>query len=102
METLNKVTEPRCFSLEKPTTRIGRALDNDLVINEAFVGWETVSRDHAEVHLQEGRWVLVDSGSLNGVFVNGRRTGRNFLRDGYKVSLGSVEFMFRNGEKLGS
>ena len=93
LESLNKVNEPRRFSLERRTIRIGRAPDNDLVISETFFGWETVSRYHAEVRLEKDRWVLVDSGSPNGVFVNGRRTGRNFLRDGY-----SVQFLFRTGK----
>jgi len=101
LESLHKVDEPKRLLLERRTTRIGRALDNDLVINETFVGWETVSRYHADVRLEKDRWVLVDSGSQNGVFVNGRRTGRNILCDGYRVSLGSAEFLFRTGENSG-
>lgn len=101
LESLSKVSEPKSFPLERRITRIGRAMGNDLVINGTFVGWETVSRYHADVRLEKDRWVLVDSGSLNGVFVNGRRTGRNFLRDGYRVSLGSAEFLFRTGENSG-
>ena len=49
LESLHKVDEPKRLLLERRTTRIGRALDNDLVINETFVGWVTVSRYHADV-----------------------------------------------------
>jgi ABC transport system ATP-binding/permease protein len=49
--------------------RIGRADDNDVVIDDLLV-----SRHHAELRRdQHGGWQLVDIGRRNGVFVNGRR-----------------------------
>jgi ABC-type multidrug transport system ATPase subunit/pSer/pThr/pTyr-binding forkhead associated (FHA) protein len=65
--------------------RIGRAGDNDLVLNEDLL----VSRHHAELRvLANGRFELVDLGSSNGTFVNGRRIDRSELEDLDVVSIG--------------
>jgi pSer/pThr/pTyr-binding forkhead associated (FHA) protein len=48
---------------------IGRTEENDIVIDEA-----TVSRRHATlVRWRSGRWSVVDEGSLNGTFLDGKR-----------------------------
>ncbi len=51
--------------------RIGRAPDNDLVLNDA-----NVSREHALLKVEGGTLVLVDLGSRNGCTVNGQRAGQ--------------------------
>lgn len=49
--------------------RIGKAGDNDFVVNDPHV-----SRYHARLlHEEEGSWLLEDTGSTNGTFVNGVR-----------------------------
>jgi len=73
---------------------IGQAPENDLVITQDLSGWETVSRRHAHIYAQAGRWIVEDLGSTNGIYVNGRRTGRNLLRDGWRLGVGGVEFVF--------
>ncbi len=87
------------FDLCAPRVCIGRAPDNDWVIDEHYPGWESVSRYHAMVQYEQGYWVLYDQGkngsvSRNGIFVQGRRTQRNLLRDGWQVSIGLVELVF--------
>src|SRR5687768_7519071 len=47
---------------------IGRRCDNQLVLAH-----DSVSRQHAQIQRESGRWHIVDSGSANGVYVNGRR-----------------------------
>jgi len=73
---------------------IGQAPENDLVVMQDLPGWETVSRHHARIYAQAGRWIVEDLGSMNGIYVNGRRTGRNLLRDGWRLGVGGVEFVF--------
>jgi hypothetical protein len=73
---------------------IGQAPENDLVVAQDLSGWETVSRRHARIYAQAGRWIVEDLGSTNGIYVNGRRTGRNLLRDGWRLGVGGVEFVF--------
>lgn len=52
----------------KSSYRIGRAIEADVVLTAG-----SVSRQHAEIRLVEGAWVLVDAGSQFGTFVDGER-----------------------------
>jgi len=85
---------PHRFHLNPDGATIGLAPENDLVITQDLDGWESMSRRHAHIYTQAGRWIVQDLESTNGVYVNGRRTGRNLLRDGWRLSLGEVEFVF--------
>jgi len=100
LETVDAPGGPRRFDLKPDGVTIGRApaLPNvDLAITQDFPGWETVSRRHALVHQQAGRWIVEDLDSMNGIYVNERRTGRNLLRDGWRLGIGGVQFVFRAG-----
>ena len=89
--------------LDKPVTHIGRADDgsNDMVIDEHFVGWPTVSRTHALIEHDGEHLVVVDLDSENGVYVNGQRTGENILHDGCTVGFGQVHFLFQMNQEGG-
>ena len=87
----------RPFPLQKDAVTIGRAPDNDLVIPQDLPGWETVSRHHARLYRQGDRWMVEDLQSTNGVYVNGKRTGRNLLQDGWRLDIGGVTFIFHAG-----
>lgn len=68
--------------------RIGRDPMNGLRLTH-----DTVSRLHAELGMQSGRWLLRDLGSTNGTMVNGRRvTGTVVVYDGDMVSFGELSF----------
>jgi pSer/pThr/pTyr-binding forkhead associated (FHA) protein len=77
--------------LEKKVTRIGRSLDNDIVLHEEFV-----SRFHAEVHQEDGKFVLYDKKSTSGTFVNSKRIERCVLNSGDLISFYSIQIMFVN------
>lgn len=48
---------------------IGRSLDNDVVLNDSFVG-----RHHCQIaHADDGTFTLIDFNSKNGTYVNGKR-----------------------------
>lgn len=51
-----------------------------------------LSRDHAAVTAGAGGVVLVDLGSTNGTFVNGRRVERAILAEGDELRLGQITF----------
>jgi ABC-type multidrug transport system ATPase subunit/pSer/pThr/pTyr-binding forkhead associated (FHA) protein len=77
--------------------RIGRAADNDLILDEDLL----VSRYHAELHaLSNGRFELVDLGSSNGTFLNGRRVDRIELEDLDVVSIGQHVYRLVGHELL--
>jgi hypothetical protein len=75
----------RAFGLDKNVLSIGRAADNDIVIDDPHV-----SRHHARLIRWGDGWVIEDLGSPNGVVVNGHRiAGRVMLDAGSHVALGS-------------
>ncbi len=91
-------TETLYCRLAKQAITIGRDTDNDLIVDAGFEGWQTVSRRHAVIEYDGRRAVVVDQGSRNGVYVNGRRAGTNVLQDGWTVRFGKVEFIFRTNQ----
>jgi len=77
--------------LEKKITRLGRQLDNDIVFNEEFV-----SRFHAEIRFEDGKYVLYDNESTSGTLVNSKKIDRCVLNSGDLISLASIQIMFVN------
>jgi hypothetical protein len=74
----------KSFPLTKDELSLGRDISNDIVINDA-----EVSRHHARLYRQAGGFVLEDTGSTNGTFVNGQRLmGPHLLRPGEMILLG--------------
>ena len=94
VESVGIPGSPRRLHLKPDGVTIGQAPGNDLVISEDFPQWDTVSRRHARIYAKADRWIVEDLGSRNGVYVNGRRTGKNLLRDGWRLGIGGVEFVF--------
>lgn len=87
--TLDLNGERKTYPVEARGLRIGRALENDIVLNHAIV-----SRYHAEIFVN-GRDIWVrDTNSRNGVFVNRLRIKEEQLRDGDVVQIGPFELRF--------
>ena len=85
----------RRFSLNRPILTIGRAADNDIVIGDEFPAALSVADHHARVKLREP-WVVIEAVSFNAeVWINGERTGRNILRNGWHVTLGELDLTYR-------
>jgi serine phosphatase RsbU (regulator of sigma subunit)/pSer/pThr/pTyr-binding forkhead associated (FHA) protein len=73
----------RVVSIDKPVFTIGRGAEHDLQ-----VAGPGVSRDHAEVVLTGGTYVVRDRGSRYGTFVNGEQVTERALTDGDRIELG--------------
>ena len=72
------------FPLESDQITIGRDSTNDVAINDA-----EVSRRHARLTFQGGKYVVEDMGSTNGTFVNGQRlSGPHVLKPGDVLAFG--------------
>ena len=72
------------FSLEGDQIIIGRDSSSGVAINDA-----EVSRKHARLSFQGGKYVIEDLGSTNGTFVNGQRLASPVvLKSGDVVSCG--------------
>ena len=89
--TIFLIFNRQIIPLHKNITRLGRQLDNDIVFNEEFV-----SRFHAEIRLEDDKYVLYDLESTSGTYVNSQRIERCVLNSGDLVSLASIQIMFVN------
>ena len=78
------------ISITKEPVVIGRLSTSDVVLSDA-----NVSRRHAEIRRDAGRWVLVDLGSTNGTVVNGKLAREHPLKDGDKLTFGKTELVFK-------
>jgi pSer/pThr/pTyr-binding forkhead associated (FHA) protein len=87
------IVNRQMIPLEKPVIRIGRQLENDIVFHEEFV-----SRFHAEIRFEEGRYILLDRESTVGTFVNGRKIDRCILNSGDLITIANVQMMFVNND----
>lgn len=67
----------------RKTTRIGRATDNDIVVEDLLV-----SRYHAELRSTAAGYELVDIDSRNGTFVNGQSVKKVLLNELDLVAVG--------------
>ncbi len=50
-----------------------------------------ISRAHLLLRFDQGRWLAIDNGSLNGTFVNGRRVPVIDIRDGQSINIGNPD-----------
>lgn len=73
--------------LRRPILSVGRALDNDIVLDTA-----EVSRHHARFEYRDSGFSIVDLGSTNGTLLNGTRVSDTRLSDGDRITVGNVTF----------
>ena len=85
------IVNRQMIPIEKEVIRLGRQLENDVVFHEDFV-----SRFHAEIRFENGKYVLYDNGSTGGTFVNGKKIDRCVLNSGDLISITTVQIMFVN------
>ena len=71
-------------------TNIGRdATQNDIAIDDT-----AISRQHARVRLEEGKFVLYDLASANGTSVNGEKILKHELANSDLITMGETQFTF--------
>jgi FHA domain/zinc-ribbon domain len=70
-------------------TRIGRSPDCDVFLDDV-----TVSRNHAVLIEENGKFSVEDQGSLNGTFVNRKRIDRAPLEEGDELQVGKYRMTF--------
>jgi ABC-type multidrug transport system ATPase subunit/pSer/pThr/pTyr-binding forkhead associated (FHA) protein len=82
-------------SFDKALIRIGRdPFDSDIAFDGA--SYPMVSRKHAELRWDNGRWFLVDLGSSYGTFVNGNRINTpQQISVGYRLQFGESGPVFK-------
>jgi hypothetical protein len=70
-------------------TRIGRSPDCEIFLDDV-----TVSRNHAVLVEEKGKFHVEDQGSLNGTFVNRRRIDNAPLGNGDELQIGKYRMTF--------
>jgi pSer/pThr/pTyr-binding forkhead associated (FHA) protein len=76
------------YVIDKSIVTIGRGEDRDIHFND-----RAMSRKHCEIHARENSLIIRDSGSQNGIKVNGLITIEQELHDGDLIDLGSIRLV---------
>jgi hypothetical protein len=82
--------QPVQFDLGGPLISVGRASDNDVIVDDPLV-----SRHHCQLKLQHGAYSFADLGSRNGSMVNGQLVNEVALGPGDRIRVGSTEIEFQ-------
>jgi len=72
--------------------RIGRGVDNDLVLRDV-----RVSRQHAAIEPAADGWIIRDMNSTNGTYLDGERVDEARVNAAAEVSLGGYRIKLRPG-----
>ncbi|HEY3204157.1 MAG TPA: adenylate/guanylate cyclase domain-containing protein [Thermoanaerobaculia bacterium] len=82
---------PQVFTMLKEVASIGRANDNDIVLNDF-----SVSRRHAYLKKENDVWIIYDNQSTNGVRVNDKPVPKSAVKDGDQALIGTFVLRFRD------
>ena len=77
------------FEIDETPQGLGRGVRNEIRILDT-----EVSRQHAQIVYEDGGYVLVDKGSSNGTFVNGKQVRRKKLENGDQIQIGRSLILF--------
>ncbi len=83
----------REIELPKGDLQIGRAAHNDIVLSDPS---QSVSRVHAKLQYEDGRYVLTDLDSANGTWVGECRVSAMSIEPGKPVTLGPYTLVFQS------
>jgi hypothetical protein len=80
------------FTIDRDNIVIGRHPGSDIFLDDI-----TVSRRHAEIRRSDGDFVLTDTGSLNGTYLNRERVESTVLKNGDEIQIGKFRLLFFTG-----
>lgn len=95
-ETSSPGWASRVIVLNAPVVRVGRSLDNDIVLHE-----DPVSAEHCRLERHQSSFRLIDLGSTNRTWVNGREISDAVLKNGDEIRVGRTTFVFESAEARG-
>jgi len=88
---LNGQNAYQTFKLRGSGTKIGTQPPADMVVNDGFM-----STDHCQITCSPQGFVLIDSGSTNGCYVNDKKVQKHELVDNDLITLGKTNFKFKS------
>jgi len=89
LEVVRGSVPDRSFALQARMYTLGRSRQNDICLPEP-----SVSKFHARLVHEDGRFVIEDQASLHGVYVNAVKTPRAALSPGDVVQLGNLTLKY--------
>lgn len=96
LEVVSGVVSQSVLILEGQLTSLGRSEQRDMILND-----KAASRLHCEIVPLKGSYWLRDSGSANGVQVNGSAVSEHELADGDIICIGETQIRFLCDDILG-
>ncbi|MBI5666568.1 MAG: DUF3662 domain-containing protein [Chloroflexi bacterium] len=81
--------------LQQDVINIGRSRDNHVIVDDG-----TVSRHHLQIRLRLGRFMLFDTQSQGGTFVNGVRVKEHTLQAGDVIRIGNTQMVYMEDHPL--
>lgn len=98
MAQLTDLTNGDIIDINHWETSIGKSKANDIVLP-----LPAVSRFHAVIAKKTKDWVVTDTFSKNGVFVNGNQIeSKSVIEDGDIITIGSVQLKFECADAISS
>jgi hypothetical protein len=79
----------KSYLLDQPVINIGRRRENQIVIQDRHV-----SREHAQIRIIQGHFVLFDLNATGGTYINGRRITQQILQSGDVISLAGYPLIY--------
>jgi hypothetical protein len=80
------------IALDQPVMRIGRRVDNDIVLDAP-----SISRQHAQIRWRQRYFVLYDVSGQGRTSVNGARVQEHVLRPGDVIALSDILLVYGEG-----
>jgi len=80
------------FTINRDLIIVGRHPESDIFLDDI-----TVSRRHAEIRREGAAFELLDTGSLNGTYLNRERIETSKLESGDEIQIGKFRLLFFTG-----
>ena len=88
-DTAYLVFSGQIYPIKKAVIKVGRMLENDLVLQDPLV-----SRFHAEIRYEDGKFYIVDLDSTGGTYLNNKPVTKSILFSGDIILLTQIPIMF--------
>lgn len=93
LRVVNSSMSGQEFPIPEHPVIVGRSSGCDIVIAD-----QSISRQHVRAEIKDGKCVLKDLGSHNGIYLNGSSTRTAELKPGERFELGDIAIEFRAEE----
>ena len=94
LSLLNDDIKSSSWLLTNGIHKIGRLANKEIILDDV-----TVSRNHGYLSVDDEEILIVDVGSINGIFVNGEVETESNLQSGSRLQIGKYNLIITKVEK---